>query len=78
MFSLFIILLSFSISFACGQRKCLFLIDDPFMVRPTGIDKNPVEFIYYPLVISIDKYTRNCNFVFQKKQKTYILKHLIC
>ena len=30
------------------------------MVRPTLIDMNPVEFKYYPFMISIDKCTGSC------------------
>ena len=45
------------------------------MVRPTLIDLNPIELIYYPLIVSLDKCTRGCNalspkYVFQRKQKT--------
>ena len=54
MFSLFIVLLSFSSSLA---TKCLFLNDEPCMVRPTLIDLNPVELKYYPFMISLNKYT---------------------
>ena len=43
MFSLFIVLLSFSSSLTCDQTKCLFLSDEPCMVRLTPIDLNPVE-----------------------------------
>ena len=39
MFSLFIVFLSFSSSLA---TKCLFLDDEPCMLRPTIIDLNPV------------------------------------
>ena len=42
MFSLFIVLLSSSKSLARERIKCLFLIDEPCMVRPTVIDMNPV------------------------------------
>ena len=52
MFSLFIVLLSFSSSLA---TKCLFLNDEPCMVRPTLIDMNPVELNYYPFMISLNK-----------------------
>ena len=31
------------------------------MVRPTFIDLNPVELIYYPFIISLDKCTGTCN-----------------
>ena len=62
MFSLikqvFIVLLSFSVSLA---TKCMFLNDEPCMVRPTLIDMNPVELKYYPFMISINKSTGSCN-----------------
>ena len=52
------------------------------MVRPTLIDMNHVELKYYPFMISLNKYTGSCNalfqkYVFQKKQRTYMLKRLI-
>ena len=50
MFSLFIVLLSFSESLA---TKYLFLNDEQCMVRPTFIDMNPVELKYYPIMISL-------------------------
>ena len=31
------------------------------MIRPTLIDLNPVEFNYYPFMVSLDKYSRSCN-----------------
>ena len=86
MFSLFIVLLSFSKSLArvakvSDQTKCLFLNDEPFMVRPTLIDINPDELKYYPFMISLNKCTGRCNVLSpmcsKKKQKKYILKHLI-
>ena len=48
MFSLFIVLFSFSSSLAgiakvSDRTKCLFLYDEPCMVRPTLINLNPVE-----------------------------------
>ena len=46
MLNLFTVLLSFSKSLACDQTKCLFLNDEPCMVRPTLIDMNPNELIY--------------------------------
>ena len=61
MFSLFIVLLSFSISLACDRTKYLFLNDELCMVRPTIIDMNSVELKYHPFVISIDKCTGSCN-----------------
>ena len=53
MFSLFIVLLSFSESLARGRTKCLFLNDEPCMVRPTLIDMNTVELKYYPFMINL-------------------------
>ena len=52
------------------------------MVRAAVIDMNSNEFKYYPFMISLNKYTGSCNALspeicVQKKQKTYILKHLI-
>ena len=59
----------------------LFLNDDPCMVRPTLIDMNPNELEYYPFMIILDRCTGSCNIlspknVFQKKQKTYMLKSI--
>ena len=56
MFSLvkqmFIVLLSFSSSLARDLIKCLFLNDEPGMLRPTLINLNPVELRYYPFMIN--------------------------
>ena len=49
---MFIVLLSFSESLARNQTKCLFLNDEPCMVRVTPIDLNPVELKYYPFMIN--------------------------
>ena len=57
----FIALLSFSISLARDRTKCLFLNDEPCMVRPTLVDLNHIELKYYPLMISLDKCTGSCN-----------------
>ena len=57
----FIVLLNFSESLGCYRTKCLFLIDEPLMFRPTLIDLNPVELKYYPFMISFDKCTGSCN-----------------
>ena len=54
----FIVLLSFSKSLA---TKCLFLNDEPFMVRPTLVDMIPVVLKYYPFMISLNKCTGSCN-----------------
>ena len=56
----FIVLLRISESLARGWTKCLFLNDEPCMVRPTLIDLNPVELRYYPFMISLDKCTGSC------------------
>ena len=61
MFSLFIVLLSFSESLARDRMKCLFLNDKPCMVRPSFTDMNPVELKYYPFMISFNKCTGSCN-----------------
>ena len=61
MFSLFILLLSFSISLARDRKKCLFLINESCMVRPTLFNMNPNELKYYPFMISLNKCTEICN-----------------
>ena len=58
--------MNFSSSLARSQLKCLFLNDEPCMVRPTLIDLNPVELKYYLFIISSDKCTGSCN-VFSPK-----------
>ena len=62
MFSLikqvFIVLLNFSESLA---TNCLFLNDEPSMVRPTPTDLNTDELKYYPFMISLDKCTGSYN-----------------
>ena len=62
----FTVLLSFSESLVCDQTKCLFLNDEPCMVRPTLIDLNPVELKYYPFMINSDKCTGSCNILSPK------------
>ena len=74
MFSLFIVLLSFSESLACDRIKCLTLNNKPCMVRTTLDDMNPVELKCYPFMISLKKCTGivMCylqKYVFQKKQR---------
>ena len=66
MFSLFIALLSFSESLAREQTKCVFLNDEPCMLRSTLIDMNPVVLKYYPFIISLNKCTGSCNVYLQK------------
>ena len=55
----FIELLS-SLARVADLRKCLFLNDEPCMVRPTIINMNPVELKYYPFMISLNKCTGSC------------------
>ena len=52
MFGLFIVLLRFSKSLARDRTKCLFLNDEPCMVRPILIDMNSNELKYYPFIHS--------------------------
>ena len=66
MFNLFIVLLSFSsflarVAKVSDRPKCLFLNDEPYMVRPTLIDLNPVGFKYCPFMISLNKCAGTCN-----------------
>ena len=62
MFSL-IVILSFSESLA---TKCLFLNDEPCMVRPTLIDMNPFELKYSQFMISLNKCTGSYNILSPK------------
>ena len=78
MFSLFIALLSFSKFLVRKQTKCLFLNDEPCMVRPSLINMNPNELKYYPFMIRSKDALEVVMYylqkdVFQKIQKTYIL-----
>ena len=57
---MFIVLLSFSESLALNRTKCLFLNDEPCMVRPTPVDLNPGELKYYLFMINLDKLTGSC------------------
>ena len=56
----FITLLS-SLARVADPQKCLFLNDEPCMVRPTPIDMNPDELKYYSFMISLNKCTGSCN-----------------
>ena len=42
------------------------------MIRPNLIDLNPVEFNYYPFMISLDKCSGNCNSVDDLYTKTSV------
>ena len=55
----FIVLMSFNESLTCDW--CLFLNDEPSLVRPTLIDLNPAELTYYSFMISLHKCTGSCN-----------------
>ena len=54
---MFIVLSSFSNSLT---TKCLFLNDEPCMLRPTIFNLNPVKLKYYQLMVSLDKYSGSC------------------
>ena len=41
--------------------KCLFLNEEPCMIRPTIIVMNTVELKHYQFMISLDKSTGSCN-----------------
>ena len=67
MYSVFIVLLSFSEYLARDRTKCLFLNYEPCMVRPTLIDDmNPGELKYYPFMISFNKCIGRCDVVSPK------------
>ena len=81
---MFNVLLSFRNSLAHAAKvsdrtKCLFLNDEPCIVRPTVLDLNFVELKYYRFMISLNKCTGSCNvlspkYVFQKKTKDINVK----
>ena len=54
---MFINLLSFSRSLG---TKCLSLSNEGCMASPTLINLNPIEFNYYPFLISLDKCNGSC------------------
>ena len=54
----FLVSLSLSRSLA---TKYVSLNKEPCMIRPTLIDLNPIELIYYPFMISLDKCNGSCN-----------------
>ena len=43
---------------------------EPWMARPTIANSNPVDFNYYPFMISLDKRNASCNLVFDLSTKT--------
>ena len=61
--------------------KCVSLNDEPYTIRPTLIDFNPVELKYCLFIISLDKCNGTCNVLppkicAPKKTKEINLKHL--
>ena len=65
------LLFSFSSLLACiakvsDRTKCLFLNDEPCIIRSTLINLNSVAFKYYPFMISLDKCIGSCNVIFAK------------
>ena len=60
MISRFIVLLS-PLARVADLTKCVFLNNEPCMVRPTIIDINPVEIKYYPFMISLSRCTGSFN-----------------
>ena len=61
----FMVLFS-SLARVAKLTKCLFLNDEPCMIRPTIIVMNTVELKYYPFMISLDKSTGSCNVLSSK------------
>ena len=72
-----IVLLKFSEFLTHNRAKCLFLNNEPCMVRSIPIDLNPVEFKYYPFVISLDKCTGSCNVLWPNICVTKEIKDII-
>ena len=70
-------MLSFSVSLA---TKCLSLNNEPCTNRPTLIDLSPVDFDYYPFMISLDKC--NGSWVFKMitrlNEARTLIKHISC
>ena len=62
----FIALLSFSESLAHNRIKCLYLIDEPYIVGLSLIDLNPVELKHYPFMIRLNKCTGSFNHLWPK------------
>ena len=50
-------MIKFSSPLARDPTKCLFLNDEPCMIRPILTDLNPIDLKCYPFVISTDKCT---------------------
>ena len=73
----FIVLLS-SLAHVPNLTTCLFLNDEPRMVRPTLIDMNPNELKYYPFMIGLNKCTGSCNVLSPKTCVPKKNKRRIC
>ena len=74
----FIVLLS-SLARVTDPTKCLFLNDEPFMVRPNIIDMNLAEVKHYPFIISLNKRAGSCNVLspklcYKRKKKDIIVE----
>ena len=83
---MFTVLLSFSESLA---TKCLFLNDEPCMIRPTLMDMNPVELKYTgscnvlsPKICVLkeikDIYVKVFNMITNKNKAKAITEHISC
>ena len=44
-------------------NKSILLNNEPCMIKPFIINKNPVELKYYPFMISLDNCNESCNSV---------------
>ena len=49
------------------------LNNEPWVIRPALIDLNSFEFIYYPLMISLDECNGSCNVVDDSSPKICLL-----
>ena len=54
----------------------LFVNDEPWMVRPTHINMNPVELQSYSFMISLNKFTKCCNVFSPKETKNIYVKEV--
>ena len=68
MFNLFIVL-SFNSSLERYPTKCLFLNNEPCMVRPTLIDMDPVQLRYYPFMTRLN--LKNCSFAITRPTQVW-------
>ena len=54
-------MLFFSLTHVADLTKCLFLIDEPWIVRPTLMDMNLNELKFDPFMNSLNKSAGSCN-----------------